>query len=69
LIANLFRALLSVPIDAETGRQAGEYLRKYRKSHGVELGDALIASGAALHGAKLWTGNRKHYPMEGLNFY
>jgi predicted nucleic acid-binding protein len=69
LIANLFRTLLCVPIDAETGRQAGEYLRKYRKSHGVELGDALIASAAALHGATLWTRNRKHYPMERLDFY
>jgi predicted nucleic acid-binding protein len=69
LIANLFRTLLCAPIDCETGRQAGEYLRKYRKSHGVELGDALIAAAAILHGATLWTRNRKHHPMEGLNFY
>jgi predicted nucleic acid-binding protein len=69
LIANLFRTLLCVSIDAETGRKAGEYLRKYRKSRGVELGDALIASSAVLKGAALWTRNRKHYPMPGLSFY
>ena len=68
-VANLFRALTCVPIDDGTGRQAGDYLRQYRKSHGVELGDALIASSAVLHGAALWTRNRKHYPMKGVSFY
>ena len=68
-LTNLFRALICVPIDAESARQAGEYLREYRKSHSVELGDALIASAAMTHGAALWTRNRKHYPMKGLSFY
>ncbi len=66
---NLFQALLCAPIDTETGRQAGEYMRQYRKSHGVELGDALIAAGAVLNRAELWTRNRKHYPMKELGFY
>ncbi len=65
----LFRALLCAPIDNETARQAGDCLRRYRKSHGVELGDALIAAAALLHRAKLWTRNRKHYPMKELAFY
>ena len=68
-IDKLFRALTCVPIDAETGRQAGDYLRRYRKSHGVELGDALVAAGAVLNGAALWTRNRKHYPMKELTFF
>jgi hypothetical protein len=68
-IDNLFRALTCVPIDPETGRQAGGYLRRYRKSHAVELGDALIAASAALNGAMLWTRNRKHYPMKDLAFF
>jgi predicted nucleic acid-binding protein len=65
----LFRALLCAPIDSQTGRQAGEYMRQYRKSHGVELGDALIAATAILNQADLWTRNRKHYPMKELVFY
>ena len=69
ILANLFRALSCVPIDAGTGRQAGDYLRQYFKSHGVKLGDALIAASAVLHGAVLWTRNRKHYPMKGVSFY
>src|SRR5438874_11201139 len=61
---NLFRALTCIPIDEETGHQAGVYLGKYRRSHGVEIGDALIAASAEANGAKLWTRNRKHYPMK-----
>ena len=69
VLANLFRALVCAPIDNETARQAGDYLRQYRKSHGLELGDALIASTALLNGAQLWTRNRKHYRMKELSFY
>ncbi|HEX9121095.1 MAG TPA: type II toxin-antitoxin system VapC family toxin [Terriglobales bacterium] len=68
-LTNLFRALGCAPIDDETGRQAGDYLRQYRKSHGLELGDALIASAALLNRAELWTRNRKHYPMKEVSFY
>lgn len=69
LLDDLFRAMLCVPIDLETGRQAGHYLRQYRRSHGLALGDALIASAAALNKAHLWTRNRRHYPMTELSFY
>ncbi len=65
----LFGSLVCVPIDSETGKRAGEYLRQYRRSHGVELGDALIAAAAVMNGAALWTRNRKRYPMRGLGFY
>ena len=68
-LSNLFGALLCVPVDAATGRQAGEYLRVYHKSHAVELGDALIAAAAVQSRATLWTRNRKRYPMKGLEFY
>ena len=69
VLNNLFRVLTCVPINAETGRRAGEFLRKYRKSHGLELGDALIAASAELNGASLWTRNRKHYPMTTMSFF
>lgn len=68
-LSNLFQALLCAPADGETGRLAGEYLRRYHKSHSLELGDALIAATAAQNKAALWTRNRKHYPMKGLSFY
>jgi len=68
-LTDLFHALACVPVDAETGRQAGEYLRVFHKSHAVELGDALIAAAVLQNRALLWTRNRKHYPMKGLEFY
>ncbi len=65
----IFQALTCAPIDYETGEKAGAYLRQYNKSHGLELGDALIASAAWRNNAALWTGNRKHYPMRELSFF
>ena len=52
-----------------SGRRAGEYLRRYRKSHTVELGDAMIAASAVVSGARLWTQNRKRYPMPELTYF
>ena len=66
---NLFRALTCTPIDEEAGRQAGVYLRQYRRSHGVEVADALIAASAVANRAELWTRNRRHYPMKEVHFF
>ncbi len=66
---NLFRALTCIPIDEETGHRAGGYLRKYRRSHGVEVADAFIAAAAVANNAVLWTRNRKHYPMKEVSFF
>ena len=65
----LFRTLICVSTDEAVGRRAGEYLKRYRKSHSLELGDALIAASAVESGARLWTRNRKHYPMAELTWY
>jgi predicted nucleic acid-binding protein len=48
---------------------AGALLRQYKKSHGLEIADALIAAAAIQNQAALWTRNRKHYPMKNLTFY
>ena len=68
-LTHLFGSLTCIPIDGESGRQAGLYLRQYRKSHGVEIADALIAAGAVANKADLWTRNRKYYPMKDLAFF
>ncbi len=67
-LENLFRALTCAAIDEQAGRQAGMYLHRYRKSHGVEVADALIAASAVANRAQLWTRNRKHYPIKELLF-
>jgi hypothetical protein len=68
-LRNLFQALTCTPLDQEAGRRAGDYLRQYRRGHGVEVADALIAAGAVANRAQLWTRNRKHYPMKELSFF
>jgi len=68
-LSSLFRALSCAELDSEVGRQAGAYLQRFRRSHGVELGDALIAASAVANHAALWTRNRKHYPMKELKFF
>lgn len=68
-IGGLFLVLETLSISAEIGKKAGGYLHAYSKSHGVELGDALIAAAAHVHDMKLWTLNKKHYPMRDIQFY
>ena len=68
-LAALFAALDCIPIDTEIGMRAGDYLKRYAKSHHVELGDALIAATASIHKLELWTRNRRHYPMNDVAFY
>lgn len=69
VITALFSVVQCISIDLAIGYRAGEYLRRFAKSHHVELGDALIAATASLHNLKLWTRNRRHYPMTDLVFY
>jgi predicted nucleic acid-binding protein len=64
-----FESRGEVVLDAAIGRRAGAYLARYARSHGVELADALIAAAATTAGLRLWTLNRKHYPMPDLAFY
>ena len=61
-IAALFAGLDAMTIDATTGELAGERLRRYRRSHGLELGDALIGASAVQYGERLAMFNRRHYP-------
>jgi predicted nucleic acid-binding protein len=58
-----FRTIRCLPVTKEVGEKAGEYLSKYHKSNGVELGDALIAAVCFLNKTSLYTLNKKHYPM------
>lgn len=69
VLTRLFRSLRCALSDEETAKLAGDYLRRYRKSHGLELPDALIAAAAVQNQAALWTRNRKHYPMKEVTFY
>ncbi len=59
----LLSALKKIPVSETIARCAGDFLRAYRRSHGLEPGDALVAATALVAGATLITRNVKHYPM------
>jgi len=50
-------------IDRRTGKLAGEFLHDYAKAHAVTMADAFVGAAAKVNVFKLWTMNKKHYPM------
>jgi predicted nucleic acid-binding protein len=64
-----FEARGEVILDARAGRQAGAYLALHARSHGLGIADALIAAASTTSGLRLWTLNRRHYPMHDVRFY
>jgi predicted nucleic acid-binding protein len=68
-LETVFSAMICVPVEQDIGRRAADYLRLFHPSHGIELGDALIAATANRHGLALWTRNRKHFPMKDVRFF
>lgn len=60
----LLNSLQWQPVTVELADRAGELARRFLKSHpGVDTADYLIAAGAQLLDAELWTLNVKHFPM------
>lgn len=64
-----FEARGELAIDTGMGRRAGGYLARFTPSHGLDVPDALIAAAASVTGLRLWTLNRRHYPMDDVTFY
>jgi len=62
-IEALFGALNALDVTREIAQLAGKYRREYKKSHGVQITDALIAATASIHNLVLITLNEKHFPM------
>ena len=69
-IEAFFDLCLRIDIDSKTGRTAGQFAHRFRKSFsGISLEDYLIAATASTHTCAIWTGNRKHYPMPEVLFF
>ena len=59
-----------IDLDSATGCVAGRYANQYRKAfQGVSLENYLLAASAKAHRCPLWTGNRKHYPMNDIELF
>lgn len=65
----VWQLLGSFRIEPATGPvagRAGEFMRKYRRSHtGIGIADYLIAGTADVRGLRLATLNVRHFPMFG----
>jgi predicted nucleic acid-binding protein len=64
-----FSARGEVVLDTAVGRRAGADLARYSRSRGLEMADALVAGAASTVGLRLWTLNRRHYPMTEILFH
>lgn len=62
-VERFFSSLHFTIIDKDAGRLAGAFIKQYGKSHNVTLADALVAACSRINNLKLWTMNKKHYPM------
>ena len=52
-----------IGLDDNIAEAAGRYMILYRKSHSINIADAIIAASALARGAVLYTLNEKHFPM------
>jgi predicted nucleic acid-binding protein len=69
-IEGLFDLCTRLTLDGETGRLAGQYAMRYRKAfRTISLEDYLLAATARQFRCPLWTGNRKHYPMDDIDLF
>ena len=59
----LFEILENISVDDEIALSAGGYLNRFARTHGLEIGDAIIAATAKAMGVPLYTRNKRHYPM------
>ncbi len=66
IINNLFEIISPIDVDVTIADRTGEYLRKFSKSHVLNIGDAIIAATAKEMELKLVTRNIKHYPMDDI---
>ncbi|MGI8622398.1 MAG: type II toxin-antitoxin system VapC family toxin [Solirubrobacteraceae bacterium] len=68
MVARLFDGLRIAGLSRREGEQAGTWRREFA-SRGVTLSqaDCLIAAAAQSVGARLATGNPRHFPMPGVD--
>jgi predicted nucleic acid-binding protein len=67
-IETFFSLCQPLTLDGEVARSAGHYANRYRKAfQGISLEAYFLAATARQQRCPLWTGNRKHYPMDDIH--
>ncbi len=54
------------PVDQTLVDEAGALFRKWNPSHGIDVNDAFLAASARRTGGRVFSLNKKHYPMPGI---
>lgn len=57
----------TAPIDQLIVDNAGALYRRWNPSHGTDINDALLAATVKLSGGRIFTLNKKHFPMQEIN--
>jgi predicted nucleic acid-binding protein len=65
VVEDLMRAITWVPVDEAVARRAGEFGRRWHRSHALTTPDLVIAATADQLAAELATSNVRHFPMFG----
>ena len=66
LLERFLAGFEEIDVTKKIANLAGVYMNRYRKSHGINMADAIIAPSAKFIDSKLYTLNTKHYPMGGI---
>jgi predicted nucleic acid-binding protein len=66
ILRDFLDAFDRIGLDDQIAEGAGRYMSLYRKSHGINAADAIIAASALVRVAVLYTLNDKHFPMDDI---
>jgi hypothetical protein len=66
VLQNFLAAFDRIGLDDNIAEAAGRYMNLYRKSHGINIADAIIAASALEREAVLYTLNDRHFPMNDI---
>jgi len=66
ILQDFLDAFNRIGLDDSIAEAAGRYVSLYRKSHGINTADAIIAASTLVRGAVLYTLNEKHFPMSDI---
>ncbi|MBS0617088.1 MAG: PIN domain-containing protein [Spirochaetes bacterium] len=53
----------TISVNREIIDIAGRYYRKYRPATAIDINDAILAASCSITGGRIYTLNKKHYPM------
>ena len=66
ILGDFLEAFDRIGLDDSIAEEAGRYMSLYRKSHGINTADAIIAASALAREAVLYTLNDRHFPMNDI---